>query len=91
MNYYSLRNYNPADRVKGEEYNHWVEYSIGMESQDREGVLPVKRFENYPNNPRKNNIEKQDKIKKQCERRRCVLSFVNWYVDKNWQYVIGIN
>ncbi len=51
MNYYSLRNYYPADPVKGEEYNHWVEYSVGMESQDRVGVLPVKRFENCPNNP----------------------------------------
>ena len=51
MNYYSLSNYYPAGPVKGEEYNHWVEYSVGMESQDRVGVLPVKRFENCPNNP----------------------------------------
>jgi hypothetical protein len=49
MNYYSLRNCYPADREKGEEYNYWVEYSAGMESQDRVGVLQAKRFGNCPN------------------------------------------
>ena len=51
MNYYSLRNYYPADPEKAEEYNHWVEYSVGMESQDRVGALQAKRFGNCPNNP----------------------------------------
>lgn len=49
MNYYSLRNYYPADPEKAGEYNHWVEYSVGMESQDRVGVLQAKRFGNCPN------------------------------------------